>query len=99
MDHGAGGPHASQSGKLLAMKLTIITNGQHAEVQAADEDLALSSVVPSALHQSGYEFFPPENWELRTVDGTLLDTSKRIGAFGFGEGTRLYLNLRAGVGG
>lgn len=83
----------------MAMKLHIITNGQHTEVQAADHDLALSSVIPSALHQSGYDFSPPENWELRDVAGTLLDTSKRIDAFGFGDGARLYLNLRAGIGG
>lgn len=80
------------------MKLTIITNGQHTEVQA-NQKLALHSVMPPALEQAGYEGSPPDNWELRSVEGTLLDTSKKIAAFQFGEGARLYLNLRAGVGG
>lgn len=83
----------------MAVKLTIITNGQPTEVQAADQEMALHSVIPSALDQAGYGYSPPENWELRDVAGTLLDTNKRLAAFEFGEGARLYLNLRAGIGG
>jgi hypothetical protein len=85
-------------GTISRMKLTIIANGQHTEV-AANQKLALHSVIPSALEQAGYEGWAPDNWEVRDVAGTLLDTTKRIAAFKFGEGARLYLNLRAGVGG
>lgn len=80
------------------MKLTIIVNGQHTEVQAKRKH-ALHSVMPPALEQAGYEGSPPDNWELRNVQGTLLDTTKRIADFEFGDGARLYLNMLPGVGG
>lgn len=80
------------------MKFRIIVNGQPADVTAKSKH-ALHSVIPSALDQTGNSGQPPENWELRDVTGTLLDTTKAISEFGFGEGARLYLNLKAGIGG
>lgn len=80
------------------MKFRIIVNGQPADVTAKSKH-ALHSVIPPALDQTGNSGQPPENWELRDVTGTLLDTTKAISAFGFGEGARLYLNLKAGIGG
>jgi hypothetical protein len=80
------------------VKISIIVNGQHTEVTASQRH-ALSSLIPGALDQTGNTGRAPENWELRDPAGTLLDTTKRISAFGFGEGARLYLNPRAGVGG
>lgn len=81
-----------------AVKLAIMVNGQPVEVQAVQRN-ALHSVLPPALEQTGNLGLPPENWELRDPAGTLLDTTKAVSAFGFGEGARLYLNLRPGVGG
>ena len=78
--------------------MTIVVNGQTVSV-TANQKHALHSVIPPALYQTGNSAQPPENWELRTDNGTLLDTNARISAFGFGEGARLYLNLKAGIGG
>lgn len=80
------------------MHIEVIVNGQPANV-SVNVKHALHSVIPPALDQTGNSAQPPENWELRDVQGTLLDTTKRISAYQFGEGTRLYLNLRAGIGG
>ncbi len=80
------------------MNIVVMTNGQRTEVQAS-KSFALHSVIPPALEQAGYGGWATDNWEMRLPDGTLLDTTKRISSFKFGEGARLYLNLRAGVGG
>ena len=78
--------------------ITVVVNGQPTVVDEA-EDAPLSTVIPDALRQTGNSGQPPENWELRDADGNLLDLSKNIGNYGFTEKTRLFLNLKAGVGG
>jgi hypothetical protein len=80
------------------VKLTIHTNGHPVNVQASQRK-ALHTVIPVALAGAGYEGWAVDNWELRKADGQLLDTSKPVSAYGFGDGAVLYLNLRAGVGG
>lgn len=80
------------------MKLNITVNGQPADV-TANVRHALHSVIPPALDATGNNGQPPENWELRDSTGLRLDTNQRISAFGFGEGARLHLNLKAGIGG
>ncbi|MYB45883.1 MAG: DUF2604 domain-containing protein [Acidimicrobiia bacterium] len=78
--------------------LTVVVNGQPTVV-LAPEDAPLSAVIPVALRQTQNLGQPPENWELRDADGDLLDLDKKVGAFGFTRETRLFLNLKAGVGG
>ncbi len=56
-------------------------------------------MIPKALHDSGNAGQPPENWEIRDANGDLLDTSKKIEDFSFAEGAKLFLNLKAGIGG
>ena len=51
------------------------------------------------LEATGNTGQPPENWELRDPDGSLLDVSKKISSFRFPPDVRLFLNLKAGVGG
>ena len=80
------------------ISITVVVNGQRTVVDAFDDD-ALSAIIPDALRQTDNSGQPPENWELRDADGTLLDLGKKIGDFGFPEKTRLFLNLKAGVGG
>ena len=63
------------------------------------EDAALGTIIPDALRQTGNSGQPPENWELRDVDGNLLDLNKKIEDDGFSDKVRLFLNLKAGVGG
>ena len=78
--------------------LSIIVNGQPIDVEAND-NAPLHSVIGRALEATGNTGQPPENWELRDAQGNLLDLAKKIGEFGFNADTRLFLNLKAGVGG
>jgi hypothetical protein len=80
------------------IEIAIIVNGQPTEV-TANLNSPLSTVIPKALEATGNTGQPPENWELRDADGTLLDISKKIESFHFPAGVRLLLNLKAGVGG
>ena len=79
-------------------EITVVVNGQPTIVNAI-EDEPLSTIIPDALRQTGNSGQPPENWELRDVDGNPLDLGKKIGDYGFTEKVRLFLNLKAGVGG
>ena len=80
------------------ISITVVVNGQPTVVDTV-EDASLGTIIPDALHQTENSGQPPENWELRDADGTLLDLDKKIGDFGFPDKTRLFLNLKAGVGG
>ena len=83
---------------LKKIPLTIVVNGQPTVVDAVLED-PLRSIIEPALRQTGNSGQPPENWELRDADGTLLDLNKKIEDYPFTEKTRLFLSLKAGVGG
>ena len=78
--------------------LTIIVAGTPTEVDA-NPQAPLRTVIPKALEQTGNTGQPLENWELRDEAGNLLDLDKKIGDFAFADGTKLSLNLKAGVGG
>lgn len=78
--------------------LTVIVNGEPTVVQA-NAHAPVSSIIPRALSQTHNTGQPPGNWELRDVQGTLLDTSQTISSFNFPSGVQLFLNLKAGVGG
>ena len=80
------------------ISLTVVVNGQPTVV---DEfiDVSLGTIIPDALRQTGNTGQPSDNWELRDVDGNLLDLHKTIEDYGFTDKTRLFLNLKAGVGG
>jgi hypothetical protein len=79
--------------------IEVIVNGQPTVVEA-NVNAPLKTVIPKALDQTGNAAGqPPENWELRDVNGQLLDVAQKIETFGFAPGVRLFLNLKAGVGG
>ncbi len=78
--------------------LSIVVNGQAVTVEA-NLDAPLRTVVPKALELSGNSGQPVENWELRDANGQLLDLAKKIREFAFTAGTKLFLSLKAGVGG
>lgn len=59
----------------------------------------LRTLVPKALELTGNVGQPVENWELRDAEGQLLDLAKKVGEFAFVAGTKLFLTLKAGVGG
>lgn len=78
--------------------LTIVVNGQPTVV-GTNPEAPLQTIIPKALEQSGNSGQPPDNWELRDANGGLLDLAKKIEQFGFPANVRLFLNLKAGVGG
>jgi hypothetical protein len=80
------------------IELVVVVNGTPTPVEA-NPNATLHSIIGRALEQTGNSGQPPENWELRDGAGQILDLNAKIGSFHFDPGTRLFLNLRAGVGG
>ena len=80
------------------ISITVVVNGQPTVVDAIG-DAPLGTIIPHALRQTENSGQPPENWELRDAEGNLLDLDKKIEDYGFPEKVRLFLNLKAGVGG
>ncbi len=78
--------------------LTVIVNGEPTDV-LADEQKHLESIIQIALEQTHTQGQPPENWELRNAAGQILDVHRTVESFHFAPGTRLFLSLKAGVGG
>jgi hypothetical protein len=78
--------------------LTVIVNGKPTEV-SANVNAPLQTVIVQALEQTGNQGQPPEQWELRDAAGQILDPHKKVKDYGFQTGTRVFLNLNAGVGG
>jgi hypothetical protein len=78
--------------------LTVIVNGTPTEVEANDHAL-LKTIIPKALHQTGNSGQPPDQWELKDAQGNLLDLEKKIGDYHFPDDVKLFLSLKAGVGG
>jgi hypothetical protein len=56
-------------------------------------------LIREALQSTGNQGQPPDQWELRTVDGRLVEQNSTIEAAGIVMGVTLYLNPRAGAGG
>ena len=78
--------------------LAIVVNGQPTMVRA-NSNAPLRTVIARALEQTGNAGQPPENWELRDAAGAPLPLDQKIGDFNFAADVRLFLNLKAGVGG
>jgi hypothetical protein len=83
---------------MAKLRLEVVVNGTPSAVDA-NLEAPLLTVIPLALQQTGNVGQPPDNWELRDVNGNLLDLHTKIESFGFTPGTRLFLNLKAGIGG
>lgn len=80
------------------LNLAIVVNGQPTIVHA-NKNAPLQTFIPRALEQTGNAGQPPDNWELRDSAGALLSLTQKIGDFNFAADVRLFLNLKAGVGG
>jgi len=78
--------------------LTVVVNGNPTEV-TANVNAPVHTVIPEALRETDNTGQPPENWELRDEPGNLLDPLRKIEEFGFAPGTKLFLSLKAGIGG
>lgn len=80
------------------VEIVVVVNGQPVVVDA-NLNAPLKTVIPKALEASGNSGQPPTNWELRSADGELLDGDLKIEDFQFPADVKLFLNLKAGVGG
>jgi len=78
--------------------LEVIVNGQSTMVEAND-NAPLHSIIGHALAATGNSGQPPENWEIRNEGGVLLAPDEKIKDLHLTTGTRLFLNLKAGIGG
>jgi Protein of Unknown function (DUF2604) len=78
--------------------LAIVVNGQPTVVRA-NTNAPLRTVIARAVEQTGNAGQPPDNWELRDAAGAPLPLDQKIGDFKFPPDVRLFLNLKAGVGG
>ena len=80
------------------IEFTIIVNGQPVPVKVHQYD-EIREAVAMALKDSGNSGQPIENWQLRDDSGQIIDIGKKIADSGIKEGAKLFLNLKAGVGG
>ncbi len=80
------------------LQLEVIVNGQSTIIRA-NKNAPLRTIIQLALQQTGNAGQPPENWELRDAAGVLLPLDQKIEEFNFPTDAKLFLNLRAGVGG
>lgn len=78
--------------------LTVVVNGRETEV-TANAHAPIQTIIPEALRETDNTGQPPENWELRDEPGNLLDHHRKIEDFHFVSGTKLFLSLKAGIGG
>lgn len=80
------------------LQIEVIVNGQSTVIEA-NLNAPLQSIIGEALEQTGNSGQPTENWELRDAGGVLLPVEQKIESFDFPQGVKLFLNLKAGVGG
>ena len=78
--------------------IQVVVNGQPTTV-VAHEEHRLESIIHPALEQTHTTGQPVSNWEIRDAAGELLDVHREISSFHFAPDVRLFLNLKAGVGG
>ncbi len=84
------------SGKQI--EFTTVVNGQSVPVKI-DLSAEIGEALVQALNKSGNSGQPVENWELRDASGHPIDTGQKIADSDIKDGAKLFLNLKAGVGG
>ena len=81
------------------MFLIFIVNGEDVEV-STDSEASLEWIRDKALRLSHNTGRPPGDWEVRDLDGQLIeDLSKTVSELGLISGARFFLTLRVGAGG
>ena len=79
-------------------EITIVVNGQPVGVKVGPDE-EIGEAVADALKASGNSGQPAERWELRDESGRPIDTGKKIRETDITAGAKLFLNLKAGIGG
>lgn len=80
------------------ISITVVVNGEPTTIQA-NPNSPLHTLVEKALQATGNVGQPPENWEIRDAGGNILDVARKIESFDFPAGIKLFLSLKAGIGG
>lgn len=78
--------------------VNVVVSGQETSLNVNIHQ-KVEELIKEALRETGNQGQPPEDWELRTGDGALIGQGVRVGDAGILEGTKLYLNPKAGAGG
>ncbi len=80
------------------LALVFIINGEDVWVKT-NPHAPLHAARAKALAESGNTGRPPEEWEIRSESGELLDPSSTPETLHLKENTRLFLTLKVGAGG
>jgi hypothetical protein len=80
------------------VNVTVVVSGQ-ATVVETNPNAPLAEVIHKALAQTGNEGQPPSNWELRNEGGAILDPHTKVSDLHLTPTSKLFLSLRAGIGG
>lgn len=80
------------------LSLVFIINGEDVPVKT-NPHAPLQAARAKALAESGNTGRPPEEWEIRSESGMLLDPNQTPEDLHLKENTRLFLTLKVGAGG
>ena len=97
-DHPQPGKSPPGGGDKNKVALTVIVNGKATTVEA-NVNAPLQTIIPKALEQTNNTAQGPDNWDVKDRDGNILDIHRKIEDFGFEAGVKLFLSLKAGIGG
>lgn len=78
--------------------VTVVVSGQAVQVEIGHNQ-PVEHLVENALKKSGNHGQAPDQWELRTESGQLLDQSAQVDDAGVRDGITLFLNPKTGAGG
>jgi len=78
--------------------LTVVVSGQAVQVTINHKKL-VQDLVEKALKESGNHGQAPDQWELRSESGELIDQSIQVDQAGIHDGITLFLNPKTGAGG
>ena len=78
--------------------ITVIVNGAPVDVPTND-NAALEALIAKALSLSHNNGQPPPNWDLKDAAGNILDPHRKLRDVNLPVGAKLFLSLKAGVGG
>lgn len=86
----------TKENKLIS--LPFIVNGMETVVEKVNINQPLKVSVEKALLQSGNASRPISDWQVKYND-IELDTGKKVGDFNFSSDPKLFISLKAGIGG
>jgi hypothetical protein len=78
--------------------VVVVVSGQEIGVKVNTHQ-TVDHLVREALKKSGNQGQPPDQWELRSIDGVLIPQNSSIEAAGIIDGAKLFLSPHAGAGG